>query len=228
MEINKLIDALRVCADENIICTACEQYISMKEAGGTVDCVDDLLVKAASALEAQQKRIAELEAERRWIPVGERLPEPEKRVLILTKAEGWNSKEYREIMCGFYEDGNVWCEDSKVCWDYEMKREENYDESRDDYRVPEGWFEELLNQHIANVELDTDNAGVVQWVLSHTPTVDAVEVVHGEWEITEDDYFDLVEMKCSVCGESYGFEDYEDCIPKIITTALTAVQRWIW
>lgn len=46
------------------------------------------------------------------------------------------------------------------------------------------------------------------------PTVDAVEVVHGEWEITEDDYFDLVEMKCSVCGESYGFEDYEDCIPK--------------
>ena len=46
------------------------------------------------------------------------------------------------------------------------------------------------------------------------PTEDAVEVVHGEWEITEDDYFDLVEMKCSVCGESYGFEAYEDCIPK--------------
>ena len=46
------------------------------------------------------------------------------------------------------------------------------------------------------------------------PNVDAVEVVHGEWEITEDDYYDLVEMKCSVCGESYGFEDYEDDIPK--------------
>ena len=46
------------------------------------------------------------------------------------------------------------------------------------------------------------------------PTVDAVEVVHGEWEITEDDYFDLVELKCSVCGEAYGFEDYEDCMPK--------------
>lgn len=32
-------------------------------------------------------------------------------------------------------------------------------------------------QHIANVELSPDDAGVVQWVLSHTPTVDAVEVV---------------------------------------------------
>ncbi|MGM9669741.1 MAG: hypothetical protein ACI3VZ_08325 [Faecousia sp.] len=32
-------------------------------------------------------------------------------------------------------------------------------------------------QHIANVELSPDAAGTVQWVLSHTPTVDAVEVV---------------------------------------------------
>ena len=32
-------------------------------------------------------------------------------------------------------------------------------------------------QHIANVELLPDTAGTVQWVLSHTPTVDAMEVV---------------------------------------------------
>lgn len=32
-------------------------------------------------------------------------------------------------------------------------------------------------QHIANAELSPDTAGTVQWVLSHTPTVDAVEVV---------------------------------------------------
>ena len=50
--------------------------------------------------------------------------------------------------------------------------------------------------------------------LNLQPTVDAVEVVHGEWEITEDDYLSLVEMKCSVCGESYGFEWYEDVQPK--------------
>ena len=32
-------------------------------------------------------------------------------------------------------------------------------------------------QHIANTELPHDDAGTVQWVLSHTPTVDAVTVV---------------------------------------------------
>ena len=41
-----------------------------------------------------------------------------------------------------------------------------------------------------------------------------VEVAHGEWVITEDDYLSLVEMKCSVCGESYGFEWFEDIQPK--------------
>lgn len=54
----------------------------------------------------------------------------------------------------------------------------------------------------------------IKWLVDAQPTVAAVEVVHGEWEIIEDDYLDLVEMKCSVCGESYGFEAYEDCIPK--------------
>lgn len=37
-----------------------------------------------------------------------------------------------------------------------------------------------------------------RWRLS---PVDAVPVAHGKWEITEDDYLSLVEMKCSVCGE---------------------------
>ena len=50
--------------------------------------------------------------------------------------------------------------------------------------------------------------------IDDAPTVDAVEVVHGEWEITEDDYLSLVEMKCSVCGESYGFEFFEDVTPR--------------
>ena len=70
-------------------------------------------------------------------------------------------------------------------------------------------------------EVDTSDCTDVEDILSavitylsEQPTVDAVEVVHGEWEIIEDDYFDLVELKCSACGESYGFESYEDCIPR--------------
>lgn len=100
MKINELIDALRVCADENIICPACERYISMKEIGGTADCVDDLLVKAASALEAQQKQIAELEA---------KLAERETVVISLRKK--WQEAEIMICsMCGHFDhktDGNT-------------------------------------------------------------------------------------------------------------------------
>lgn len=54
MKTNELISILRDCSNPNVL-----------------DYIDD----AADALESQQKRIEELEAERRWIPVTERLPE---------------------------------------------------------------------------------------------------------------------------------------------------------
>ena len=41
-----------------------------------------------------------------------------------------------------------------------------------------------IAQHIADVELTPDEAGVVQWVLSHTPTVDAVPVDEIRVDIT--------------------------------------------
>ena len=54
---------------------------------------------------------------------------------------------------------------------------------------------------------------LIHWI-EDAPKVDVMEVVHGEWEITEDDYLSLVEMKCSVCGESYGFDFFEDVTPQ--------------
>lgn len=49
---------------------------------------------AAQRLEAQQTRIAQLEAElkkeRQWIPVGERLPEPDKKVLAIVSGRWEN------------------------------------------------------------------------------------------------------------------------------------------
>ena len=65
MEINKLIDALRVCADDDILCPACERYEKMGITGGTADCCSKLLLEAVAGLEEQQKRIAELEEQRR-------------------------------------------------------------------------------------------------------------------------------------------------------------------
>ena len=172
MEISELIDALRVCADDDIICPACEQYD--KGCDGSFNGTAALMQRAADALESQQKRIAELEAAGRWIPVTERLPEPEKRVLLMTRCKGRNGKICREIMCGFYEDGNVWCEDSKAAWDYEIKREENYDESRDDYRVPEGWFEELLN-HIDDYNCVMIGEPVTHWMPLPEPPEEATK-----------------------------------------------------
>lgn len=37
----------------------------------------------------------------------------------------------------------------------------------------------------------------------YLPTVDAAPVVHGEWNICEDDYNDLVYHTCSNCGAEY-------------------------
>lgn len=183
MEFDELIACLRQCGDHNQSCFGCPEYEKGSVDAESIKCVENLLTQAADALASQCLRIDALESERqawlhdqetyRWIPVTERLPEPEKRVLLMTRYKGWNGKICREIMCGFYEDGNVWCEDSKTVWDYEMKREENYDESRDDYLVPEGWFEELLN-HIDDYNCVQIGEPVTHWMpLPEPPKEDA-------------------------------------------------------
>ena len=59
-------------------------------------------------------------------------------------------------------------------------------------------------QHIANVELIPDHAGIVQWVLSHTPTVDAKPVVHGRWgKCGGDLHSSGYAIFCSVCKKTH-------------------------
>lgn len=58
MDAKKMIDALRVCADDDIICPACERY--GKECDGTSDGPAGLMLKAAELLESQRKRIERL------------------------------------------------------------------------------------------------------------------------------------------------------------------------
>ena len=38
-------------------------------------------------------------------------------------------------------------------------------------------------------------------------TVNAVEVVHGEWSTIEDDYCGMTALHCSECNQEYWFED---------------------
>ena len=43
--------------------------------------------------------------------------------------------------------------------------------------------------------------------IDDAPTVDAVEVVHGEWSTIEDDCCGLTALQCSKCNQEYWFED---------------------
>lgn len=65
-------------------------------------------------------------------------PKVETEVLILYRNEigGYG------ITTGHYENGNIFSEDSKWNWE-DLPDWGTYDEERDDYRIPEGWLEEL-------------------------------------------------------------------------------------
>ncbi|RDU22872.1 DUF551 domain-containing protein [Anaerosacchariphilus polymeriproducens] len=88
-------------------------------------------IKAIQALEEKQKN--------RWIPVSERLPEAEQEVELSVKRIT-DFGTYHFTVRGFYEDGNVWNEDSFCCWEYE-KNVHELDEEKNDFKIPEGWWE---------------------------------------------------------------------------------------
>ncbi|MBQ2920141.1 MAG: DUF551 domain-containing protein [Oscillospiraceae bacterium] len=113
------------------------------------DCFDELNEQAADMIEAQAKRIGELEAElaklreeNRWVPVEERKPDPETRVWVMAERRT-NKGTYNVATTGMYEDGSVWREDSSWYWEEDFLSACNaeYDEDRDDWKVPEGWYE---------------------------------------------------------------------------------------
>lgn len=63
-------------------------------------------------------------------------PKVETEVLILYRTEsGWY-----EITTAHYEDGNIFSGDSEWNWE-DLPDWGTYDEERDDYRIPEGWWE---------------------------------------------------------------------------------------
>ena len=60
---------------------------------------------------------------------------------------------------------------------------------------------------------ETNGKEEIEAIINDAPTVDAVEVVHGEWTIIEDDYLCLTSLECSVCGEQFCFEEYDEEVP---------------
>ena len=62
-------------------------------------------------------------------------PKVETEVLVLYRCNG-----YLGITTAHYENGNVFSEDSEWTWE-DLSDWGTYDEERDDYRIPEGWWE---------------------------------------------------------------------------------------
>lgn len=71
-----------------------------------------------------------------WRDPNKNPPKVEEEVLILYRNEigGYG------ITTAHYEDGNVFSEDSEWNWE-DLSDWGTYDEERDDYRIPEGWWE---------------------------------------------------------------------------------------
>jgi len=78
-----------------------------------------------------------------WIPCSERLPENEQEVEISCKRNYIGSGDEKRTAYftarAFYTDGNINTEDSCFWWDDCHNWE--YDEEKDAYIIPEGWWE---------------------------------------------------------------------------------------
>lgn len=85
MKTNDIIAAMRCCvASQHTGCKECPAYCR------SANCLNRLHTAAADTIEAQKKRIAELEEERRWIPVTERMPQSDNQVLVIVSGRWEN------------------------------------------------------------------------------------------------------------------------------------------
>lgn len=85
---------------------------------------------------------------------------------------GWDTdKKYPRVVCGMYEDGTIWREDSDWNWETDCLCE--YDEEQDDWKIPEGWFEYCLyNEDNLNYAIDNF---VTHWMQLPEPPKNAQE-----------------------------------------------------
>lgn len=141
MKTNELIKVLNHMKVQtgSLICFGCGHEHScglhgcaiIREAADKIEELDNFMnSQCARLLIENQKLQATIP---RWISVKDRMPEPETQVLILADRHG-----IPIVTNGMYEDGRMTTKDSSWCW-YEHDFE--YDEEKDTYVIPEGWWE---------------------------------------------------------------------------------------
>nr|DAY65384.1 MAG TPA: hypothetical protein [Caudoviricetes sp.] len=106
------------------------QYIGREttnECESTAECCADM-VSEAPTIDPETLRPT-------WRDPEKDPPEVETEVLVL-----YRRNDYLGITTAHYENGNVFSEDSEWNWE-DLPYWGTYDEERDDYRIPEGWWE---------------------------------------------------------------------------------------
>lgn len=102
--------------------------------------VEALTVEEAAEDEIEDlKKLPVIDPERMipaWRDPDKDPPKVETEVLILYR----NEIDGYEITTAHYEDGNVFLQDSVWYWE-DLPDWGTYDEERDDYKIPEGWWE---------------------------------------------------------------------------------------
>ena len=125
----EIIQVLRICATH--IEKGCGLCPQMKY----VRCTERLADEAITMIERLTAENAALREKQRWIPVVERLPEPETDVLAVCNRNG-----YIFVIPAIYEDGKMLTQDSAWNWN-DIYCYGLYDEEADDFYIPEGWWE---------------------------------------------------------------------------------------
>lgn len=123
----EVVQALRYCKF-GVSCENCP-------AVGNEDCFDEVNTAAADLIERLTAENAALREKQRWIPVAERLPEPETDVLAVCNRNG-----YIFVIPAIYEDGKLLTQESAWNWS-DIYCYGLYDEDADDCYIPEGWWE---------------------------------------------------------------------------------------
>lgn len=109
-------------------------------------------LKKYEDLEEQGKLLKE------WIPCSKRFPESEKEVEITYVRKHWKTGEPVYFTArAFYEDGTINTADSSFGWEDTDNWE--YDEEKDCYIIPEGWFESVSFAE----EFGTVDSPVIAW-----------------------------------------------------------------
>lgn len=104
----------------------------------------------------------------KWISVEDKLPENEEPVLVCAEIRPVGKQPIRLVVRAFHTDGRTRTEDSAYTWDF-CDFDVEYDENRDDYIVPEGWWE--------SVHYTEEFAAVSDFVTHWMPLPDLPEAV---------------------------------------------------